>query len=156
MYLNSQSQAIPSPAVLLHPNDSISQVLPGSGSQISVSRGHATSHVSLLPSLQTQPAIRPPQYPFEVLWNLEDCQHDVNVNIQDLNKSWLSMDRAIHHQDSTMVTNMEWSAIKASAQRIANELAGLSDPTNHQANAQDKDVLLDLSCKGLDARYFTT
>ena len=133
MYLSSQSQAIPSPAVSLHLSDSISQVLPGSGSQISVSRGCAASHVSLLPSLQTQPAIRPSQYPFEVLWNLEDCQHDVDVNIQDSNKSRPSMDRAIRHQDGTMVTNMEWSAIKASARRIANELAGLPDPTNRQA-----------------------
>ena len=79
--------------------------------------------------MQTQPAIRPPQYPFEILWNLEDCQHDVDVNLHDSNRSRPSMDRAVRHPDGTMITDVEWSAIRASARRIANELAGLQDST---------------------------
>lgn len=37
------------------------------------------------------------------------------------------MDRAVRHPDGTMISDSEWSAIKASARRIANELSALSD-----------------------------
>ncbi|KAF8816024.1 hypothetical protein BYT27DRAFT_7027805, partial [Phlegmacium glaucopus] len=70
---------------------------------------------------------RPSQYPFEVLWLLEDCRQDADVNIQESNKSRPSMDRAIRHPDGTMISDSEWSAIKASARRIANELSALPD-----------------------------
>ena len=81
--------------------------------------------MSLLPSLQTQPAIRPSQYPFEVLWNKGDCLEDEDVNVQESNKSRPSMKRAIRHPDGTMVTDSEWSAIRASARRIVKKIAGL-------------------------------
>jgi hypothetical protein len=105
--------------VSIHPSDSISQTHPGS--QVSQTR----SHVSLLPSIETQPAIRPPQYPFEVLWNLEDCRHDADVDVQDSNKSRPSMERAVRRPDGLTISDNEWSAIKASARRIANELSAL-------------------------------
>jgi hypothetical protein len=118
--------------VSINPSDSISQARP-TGSQVSQIRpagsqvSQARSHVSLLPSIPTQPALRPPQYPFEVLWNKEDCQQDADINIQDSNKSRPSMDRAVRHPDGTMISDCEWSAIKASARRIANELSALPD-----------------------------
>ena len=117
----------------IHPSDSISQVHNplisqarlGPSSQVSQAR--PGSQVSLLPSIQAQPASRPPQYPFKVLWSLEDCQKDIDVNLQDSNKSRPSMDRAVRHPDGTMISDNEWSAIKASSRRIANELAALPD-----------------------------
>lgn len=125
----------PSPAVSIHPSDSVSQV---QGSQVSITQGRPSSHVSLLPSLQTQPAIQPPQYPFEVLWNLEDCQHDADVNIQETNRSRPSMNRAIRHPDGTMITDSEWSAIRASARRITNELGGLPDSSRQSRMRRTK------------------
>ena len=41
------------------------------------------------------------------------------------------MERAIRHPDGTMITDSEWSAIKASARRIANELAGFPVSARH-------------------------
>lgn len=43
------------------------------------------------------------------------------------------MERAIRHADGTLLADTEWSAIKSSARRIANELAGLP-PSTRQAN----------------------
>jgi hypothetical protein len=118
----------PSPAVSIHPSDSISQAQ--QGSQVSLTRPN--SHVSLVPVIRAQPGLRPAQYPFEVLWNLEDCKQDLDVNIQDSNKSRPSMDRSVRHPDGTMLSDSEWSAIKSSARRIANELSTLQD-TSRQA-----------------------
>jgi hypothetical protein len=118
--------------VSIHPSDSISQAR--AGSQVSQTR----SRVSLLPTIQTQPAIRPQQYPFEVLWNLEDCQRDPDIDIQDSNKSRPSMDRAIRHPDGTMISDSEWSAIKASARRIANELSALPDTSRQSRMRKTK------------------
>lgn len=102
-----------------------------SASHVSVAR--PGSHVSILPlGVQAQPGLRPPQYPIEVLWNIEDCQQDIDVNIQDSNKSRPSMDRAVRHPDGTMISDSEWSAIRSSARRIANELGALPD-TSRQA-----------------------
>jgi hypothetical protein len=118
--ISSLSGQVPfqlSPATSIHPSDSISQTRQ-SGSQ---------PQVLLLPKLCTQPAIRPSQYPFEVIWNLEDCQHDPDVDVRESNKSRPSMERVVRQPDGTMITDSEWSAIKSSARRIANELAGLPD-----------------------------
>ena len=143
LYLSGQSS--PSPALSLHPSDSISQANVAkhdSGSHVSLSCLRPGTHVSLAPppvsyAVQTRPAVRPPQYPIEVLWNLEDCQKDMDVNIQESNKSRPSMDRAIRHPDGTMISNSEWSAIRSSARRIANELRSLPDSgTSRQARMQ--------------------
>jgi hypothetical protein len=64
-----------------------------------------------------------------VLWNKEDCEKDEDVNLQSVNKSRPSMERAIRHPDGTMLADSEWCAIKSSARRIANELAGLPAST---------------------------
>jgi hypothetical protein len=130
--------------VSINPSDSISQA--HAGSQVSQTRPHVSllssiqtrpqaragsqvsqtrSRVSLLPSIQTQPAIRPKDYPFEVMWSIEDCQKDADVDVKDSNRSRPSMDRAVRRSDGTMVSDSEWSAIKASARRIAYELSAL-------------------------------
>lgn len=139
LYLSAQSS--PASAVSIHPSDSISQARANSqvsqaraGSQVSQSH----SRVSLLPIIQTQPALRPPQYPFEVLWNLEDCQRDADMNLKDANKSRPSMDRAIRHPDGTMISDSEWSAIKASSRRIANELSALPDSSRQSRMQRTK------------------
>ena len=117
--LKASFQSSPA-ATSIHPSDSISQSHQ-SGSHVS------GSHVSILPASQVQPAIRPSEYPFEVLWHLEDCRQDVDVDVRESNKSRPSMDRAIRHPDGTMINDSEWSAIKSSARRIANELLALPD-----------------------------
>jgi hypothetical protein len=37
------------------------------------------------------------------------------------------MERAVRHPDGTMITEIEWSAIRASARRIVNELSNIPD-----------------------------
>lgn len=118
----------------IHPSDSISQANIANLDQVSrVSQAHPGSHVSILPiNVRAQPGVRPQEYPVEILWNIEDCQIDIDVNLQDSNKSRPSMDRAVRHPDGTMISDSEWSAIKASARRIANELAALPDTTRQK------------------------
>ena len=128
--LTSQSTFQSSPATSIYPSDSISQAR--AGSQVSISQARLGSHIALLPNLLIQPAIRPPQYPFEVIWNLEDCKEDPEVKLQESNKSRPSMDRAVRHPDGSTITDSEWSAIKVSARRIVNELSQLPD-SNRQA-----------------------
>ena len=127
LYLRGQS----SPAVSINPSDSISQAninMAYRDTASHVSHARPGSQVSILPlGVRVQPGLRPPQYPIEILWNLEDCQRDIDVNLQDSNKSRPSMDRAVRHPDGTMISDSEWSAIKASARRIANELGALPD-----------------------------
>jgi thiamine pyrophosphokinase len=101
-----------SPATSIHPSDSISQS----------HRPPSTSYVMAPPA---QPAIRPPQYPFEILWLLEDCRQDPTVGVMESNKSWPAMDRAIRHPDGRMVCDVEWNAIKTSARLIVHDLASL-------------------------------
>lgn len=48
------------------------------------------------------------------------------------------MDRAVRHPDGTMITDSEWSAIKASARRIANELSALPDTSRQSRMKKTK------------------
>jgi hypothetical protein len=101
-----------SPTTSIQPSDSISQ-------------SHHPASTSYVAAPPAQPAIRPSQYPFEVLWLLEGCQQDPTVGVTESNKSRPAMDRAIRHPDGRMVCDVEWNAIKASARLIVHELASL-------------------------------
>ncbi|KAH9939508.1 hypothetical protein B0H21DRAFT_812705 [Amylocystis lapponica] len=61
------------------------------------------------------PAVRPKEYPIEVLWNFEDCKYDEDACPSDSNPSRPSMVTAIRHRDGTMITQAEWKNIKATA-----------------------------------------
>ena len=109
-----------SPATSVHPSDSISQQ--------NQSSAHAppvppASHIS-----PAQPATRPAEYPFDVLWLLEDCRDNPIVGVTESNKSRPAMERAIRHSDGRMITDSEWNAIKASARMIKYELHQLPAP----------------------------
>ena len=115
------------------PSDSVSHI--GSrvgsdalGSQSGRSGSRPDKSMSQSHSLQNQPATRPPEYPEEVLWSLEDCKSDPNVNVSSTNASRPSMEKAIHHGDGTMITSSEWSAIKVSACAVKADLLSLSLP----------------------------
>lgn len=103
------------------PSDSISYIAPHSSR--SQSRTHSVH----------QPATRPPQYPVEVLWTLEDCKDDPDVKTTETNASRPPMERAIRHSDGTMITSGEWAAIKATARLIKVDLLELPPLRGRQA-----------------------
>jgi hypothetical protein len=117
-----------SPATSIQPSNSISQ-------------SHRPSSTSYVAALPAQPAIWPPQYPFKILWLLEDCRQDPTVGVTESNKSRPAMDRAIRHPDGSMVCDVKWNAIKASARLIVHELASLPQAeSNHIAKVQKTKV----------------
>lgn len=69
-----------------------------------------------------QPAIRPAQYPREVLWTLECSKVDEDVASSEGNLSRPTMSRVIRHANGTDITAGEYQAIKATAHAIAYEL----------------------------------
>jgi len=85
-----------------------------------------------------QPATRPPQYPPEVLWALDDCKYDPDVNVSTTNPSRPSMEKAIRHADGTMITGSEWSAIKATGRVVKSELMALPPPNDRKARKMNK------------------
>jgi hypothetical protein len=104
--------------------------------------GRSTSRPGRITSqshhLQHQPATRPPEYPEEVLWSLEDCKADLNVNVSSTNASRPSMEKAIRHNDGTMITSSEWSAIKVSARAVKADLLSLRPPRDRRAKDQSR------------------
>ncbi|KAH9018982.1 hypothetical protein EDB83DRAFT_2320826 [Lactarius deliciosus] len=50
-----------------------------------------------------------------VLWTLAHCKTDPDVNLSAGNKSRPSMQRAIHHKDSSLISEEDWKAMHQSA-----------------------------------------
>jgi len=100
-----------SPATSVSPNDSISQHTGGSRPVSRVAR--------------IQPTVRPSHYPPEILWNLDDCRTDPDVQLSESNKSRPPMEKAIRYPDGRMISGVEWNGIKAAARAIKNELLKL-------------------------------
>ncbi|KAF8224716.1 hypothetical protein L208DRAFT_1090250, partial [Tricholoma matsutake] len=71
---------------------------------------------------------RPPQYPVEVLWTLDDCRDDPNVGVTEANEARPSIYKAIRHKDGRMISAAEWEAIKLAARLIKFELRQLLPP----------------------------
>ena len=80
--------------------------------------------------LPQQPALRPAQFPVEVLWTLEDCRHDEDAAPTAANPARPPMDRAIRHADGTTISLEEWNAIRATARQIQSHLFALPIPTD--------------------------
>jgi hypothetical protein len=120
-----QQESLRPPSI--SPSDSISHL--GSGQS-----GRSTP-LSMSRSVH-QPATRPPQYPEEILWSLDDCKTDPDVKMSSTNSSRPPMERAIRHDDGTMVTASEWAAIKASARMVKADL--LSLPPSRDRRAKDR------------------
>jgi len=107
-----------SPAASITPSDSISQ------------QASSPSHPP------PQPLLRPSHYPAEILWTFEDCRSDPMVDVTEFNKSRPAMDRAIRHENGTMISLSEWNAIKGSARMIRYELQKL--PVSDRRGAPKK------------------
>lgn len=80
------------------------------------------------PSIQHQPASRPPQYPQEILWSLEDAKLDEDVASSEGNMSRPAMGRVLRHANGESISDGEYNAIKATAHTIAYELNQLPMP----------------------------
>ena len=111
------------------PSDSISRL----GSDQS---GRSTP-LSMSQSIH-QPATRPPQYPEEILWSLDDCKMDPDVKMSSTNGSRPPMERAIRHNDGAMITASEWAAIKATARMVKADLLSLPPSRDRRANDRTK------------------
>jgi len=123
------------------PSDSVSHI--GSrvgsdalGSQSGRNGSRPGKSMSQSHNLQNQPATRPSEYPEEVLWSLEDCKSDPNINVSSTNASRPSMEKALRHANATMITSSEWSAIKVSARAVKANLLSLPPPRDRRAKDQ--------------------
>ena len=125
------------------PSDSVSHIRSRVGSDgrgTQSGRSTPQSGPSMLPPhhLQHQPATRLSKYPEEVLWSLEDCKSDPNVNVSSTNASRPSMEKAIRHSNGTMITSSEWGTIKTSARAVKANLLSLPPPRDRCARDQAK------------------
>ncbi|KAH9063696.1 hypothetical protein EDB83DRAFT_2601210 [Lactarius deliciosus] len=68
-----------------------------------------------LPLLHPQPMDCPACYPQTVLWTLAHCKMDPDVNSSAGNKSQPSMQHAICHKDSSLISKEDWKAMHQSA-----------------------------------------
>ena len=119
------SQLAPHRSDSITPSDSVSQ----------------RPSVSMQESISHQPATRPSHYPPEILWHFEDCKNDPDVGLSDANQSRPSMEKATRHEDGTMITAAEWSAIKALARLIKFDLLNLPPPRDPSAKKKSKTKL---------------
>ncbi|EGN97576.1 hypothetical protein SERLA73DRAFT_75241 [Serpula lacrymans var. lacrymans S7.3] len=60
---------------------------------------------------------RPDQYPFEILWEFDDCKKDEDAGLTAQNPAQPAMERAVRHADGTMISSKEWTAIKATTRK---------------------------------------
>ncbi|EGO23171.1 hypothetical protein SERLADRAFT_439911 [Serpula lacrymans var. lacrymans S7.9] len=75
----------------------------------------ARSVVSTTEAQPPQP--RPDQYPFEILWEFDDCKKDEDAGLTAQNPAQPAMERAVRHADGTMISSKEWTAIKATTRK---------------------------------------
>ena len=75
-----------------------------------------------------QPAIRPSQYPPDILWCFEDCQLDDHAGLSSSNPSQPKMEKSIQNPDGTMIGKGSWNAIMASAHLVKKDLLALHHP----------------------------
>ncbi|KAH8997900.1 hypothetical protein EDB83DRAFT_2324850 [Lactarius deliciosus] len=100
--LEFRSKTTPNASVVssLHPDCSTQQV-----------KGDSSD----LPLPHPWPMNRPAHYPEMVLWTLAHCKTDPDVNSSAGNKSRPSMQRAIRHEDSSLISKEDWKAMRQSA-----------------------------------------
>ena len=84
-----------------------------------------------------QPAIRPFNYPPEILWLFKDCEADPDVIMSASNRSRPPLAACIRHEDGTLITTAEYNAIKASGHNIiSNHLTNLPEPQDKLAKGK--------------------
>ena len=68
--------------------------------------------------LQLQPSKRPEKYPFEILWQIEDCQRDEDARPSSDNLSRPKIAKAIRREDGSIIPESELNGIRTSVQAI--------------------------------------
>lgn len=111
----------------LAPSDSLSQA-----------PSRTTSSLSLPISPFHQPALRPEEYPREILWCLDDCKDDDDVKISPGNESRPSMQFAIRKTDGTLISDGVWGAIKLSSRQVAQSLLSLKFKKTDETRTKTK------------------
>lgn len=106
----------------------------------SLSQASSRASSSALPPISPfhQPASRPSQYPFEVLWCLDDCKHDPDVKISPGNESRPSMQSALRNADGTLISDGVWDAIRLSSRQIAQSLLNIDTSAQNEARSRTK------------------
>lgn len=89
-------------------------------------------------TLLSQPALRPMEYPEEILWCLEDCKSDPDVQLKDTNTSRPPMEKCIRDENGNKITPGEWSAIKVSSRMLVHDLLSLPKSKDRRAIGQSK------------------
>lgn len=119
----------------LSPSDSMSRIQPEATapattapSTTGASTTAASSESRSAAPYVHQPATRPPQYPQEILWSLEDSKTDEDVAASKGNLSRPAMGRVIRHVDGSEITPGEYNAIRATAHAIAYDLNEIPIP----------------------------
>ncbi|KAH9163869.1 hypothetical protein EDB89DRAFT_2078435 [Lactarius sanguifluus] len=97
--LEFQSKTMPNASVVssLHPPDCSTRQVKGDSSD--------------LPLPHPRPMDRPARYPEMVLWTLAHCKTDPDINSSAGNKSQPSMQRAIRHEDGSLISEEDWKAM---------------------------------------------
>lgn len=75
-----------------------------------------------------RPSNRPAEYPFEVIWCLDDCKKDPEVILSKGNESRPPMEMVIRNTDGSWISEGTYLSIKRSAQPIAWGLLKLTPP----------------------------
>jgi hypothetical protein len=122
LYSSPPTPFATSPATSITPSDSVSQ-------------HHLASDTAI------RSATRPPTYPEEILWHLEDCRSDPLVNIKRSNWSWPPINRCIRHPDGSLATEAEWRNIKTSGQLICHGLRQLPRPRDSRLKSQGNNIV---------------
>ncbi|KAH9913635.1 hypothetical protein B0H21DRAFT_828475 [Amylocystis lapponica] len=81
---------------------------------------------------------RPEKYPFEVLWNIADCQDDDDACPTQSNPSRPPMHKAIRRTDGTLLTSAEYNHIQSSARQLTAGLLMLPLPKNVTSRKDQK------------------
>ncbi|EGO28952.1 hypothetical protein SERLADRAFT_432960 [Serpula lacrymans var. lacrymans S7.9] len=90
-------------------------------SHLQTALGHQTNSVPA-----PQPC--PDQYPFEILWEFDDCKKDEDAGLTAQNPAQPAIECAVRHADGTMISSEEWTAIKATTRVTQNKLEQLPLP----------------------------
>ncbi|KAF9455326.1 hypothetical protein BDZ94DRAFT_1371140, partial [Collybia nuda] len=120
-------------AQLLSPSDLISQV-------------PTLSHISFAPSVAIHPSKRPSEYPFKVLWTVDDCHNNPDASPPNSNPSHPPMNLAIRTSDSALISAEKYNNIRTDISLLANANlhqlpTPINNPTRHCKSIRIADVL---------------
>lgn len=104
----------------------------------SISRQNSGSTTPTISTPIHQPAVRPAEYPVQILWAFEDCKDDPDVGLTPSNPSRPPMERSIRHADGSLISPAEYSSIRASARLVISDLLAIPRPKNRSARTKPR------------------